>query len=73
MDYDLNVRFTYHVPFGDQTKRYEEIRKMALDYSFYLLDNCPDSRELSLAITKLEECVFWASAAIARHEENKEA
>ncbi len=29
---------------------------------------CPDSRELSLAITHLEEVVFWANAAIARHE-----
>ena len=28
---------------------------------------CPDSRELALAITKLEEVVFWANAAIARH------
>jgi hypothetical protein len=29
---------------------------------------CPGSRELSLAITKLEEAVFWANAAIARNE-----
>lgn len=69
MDYDLNVRFTYHPPFGTQLARYAEIRNRALNYSDYLLENCPDSRELSLAIRKLEEAVFWANAAIARHEE----
>ena len=71
MDYDLNVRFQYHPPFGDQQGRYQIIRKIAWDYADYLLKNCPDSRELSLAITKLEEVVFWANAAIARHEEEK--
>ena len=68
MDYDLNVRFTYHKPFGTQPMRYEEIRNLAYGYSQYLVNNCPDSRELSLALTKLEEVVFWANAAIARHE-----
>jgi hypothetical protein len=72
MDYDLNVRFTYHAPFGSQPERYEEIRARALDYADYLLKRCPDSRELSLAITHLEEVVFWANAAIARHEEKPE-
>jgi hypothetical protein len=68
-DYDLNVRFTYHKPFGTQTMRYEEIRNMAWEFSKMILNDCPDSREVSLAITKLEEAVFWANAAIARHEE----
>ena len=69
MDYDLNVRFTYHKPFGTQPLRYEEIRATAWEFAEYLVNNCPDSRELSLAITKLEEAVFWANASIARHEE----
>ena len=29
---------------------------------------CPESREKSLAFTKLEECIMWANAAIARNE-----
>jgi hypothetical protein len=66
--YDLNVRFTYHAPIGSQPARYEEIRARALDFAEYLEKRCPDSRELSLAITHLEETVFWANAAIARHE-----
>ena len=71
MDYDLNTRFTYHKPFGNQPERYESIRGLALEFADILLNKCPDSRELSLAITKIEEAVFWANAAIARHEEEK--
>lgn len=29
---------------------------------------CPDSREKSLAMTKLEEVMFWANASIARNQ-----
>lgn len=28
----------------------------------------PNSREKSLAMTKLEECVMWANVSIARNE-----
>jgi len=34
----------------------------------YINENCPDSREKSLAFTKLEEAVMWANASIARNE-----
>lgn len=60
--------FTYHPPKGDQTNRYELIRAEAGRLSHLLNTNCPPSRELSLAQTKLEEAVFWANAAIARNE-----
>ena len=69
MDYmDLKNRFTYHAPFGDQTERYENIRKQIFDLAVFLEGQCPNSRELSLAITKLEEVGFWANASIARNE-----
>lgn len=35
-------------------------------------DVCPDTRELSLAMTKLEEAMFWANAAIARNHDRLE-
>lgn len=28
----------------------------------------PDSREKSLSITKLEECMMWANACVARND-----
>ena len=46
----------------------DHLRAMAKRYAMVLNTVCPESRELSLAITKLEECVFWANAAIARNE-----
>ena len=60
--------FTYHSPKGDQPERYEAIRRNAKSLAFLLVDLCPDSRERSLAMTKLEECVFWANASIARNK-----
>ena len=63
---ELAVRFSYHPPAGGQPEKYEALRAKALDFAIELHKKCPSSRELSLAITKLEECVFWANAAIAR-------
>ena len=64
----FHLDFSYHVPRIDQTGRYREIRDRAGLFAVFLFENCPRSRELSLAITKLEEAVFWANAAIARNE-----
>jgi len=65
---DLEKRFTYHPPKGDQVQRYDVIRKRILELAEFLDAFIPDSREKSLAITKLEEVVMWANAAIARNE-----
>lgn len=64
----LDNNFTYHAPRGDQSERYQALRGMAKDLAFAICDNCPDSRERSLALTKLEEAIFWANASIARNE-----
>ena len=68
---ELNKRFVYHKPFGDQSERYGHIRSFTLELATLLVDSCPESRELSLALTKLEESVMWANASIARNEEEK--
>ena len=65
---DLETRFTYHAPKGDQAERYTLLRQEAHTLAKSINARCPDSREKSLAITKLEEVVFWANAAIARNE-----
>lgn len=65
---DLENRFTYHKPKDDQPDRYVAIRALGRDLAQQLDALCPDSREKSLAITHIEEAVFWANAAIARNE-----
>ncbi len=64
----IESAFVYHAPKGDQTARYEQIRSMAKHVAFNLIQHCPDSRERSLALTHLQECIMWANAAIAINE-----
>lgn len=64
----IENRFTYHPPKGNQQIRYEKIRNEAKKFAQMIEYNYPDSREQSLAFTKLEEAVMWANAAIARNE-----
>ena len=65
---NLNNIYTYHAPKGDQQERYEDIREKARELAEQIERCCPDSREKSLAHTKLEEAVMWANASIARNE-----
>ena len=60
--------FTYHKPFGTQTNRYEAIRYQAKILAQVINASCPESREKSLAFTKLQECIMLANAAIALNE-----
>ena len=68
MDTQIEKAFVYHAPKGDQPKRYEEIRAGAKMLASLINGQCPDSREKALAMTRIEEAVMWANAAIARNE-----
>jgi len=63
---DIENRFTYHAPKPGQPEQYQKLREHAKSLAYLILDNCPRSREASLALTKLEESIFWANASIAR-------
>jgi hypothetical protein len=66
---DIKKRFTHYPPNGNcQISRYEAIREGGRELAHFIDTECPDSREKALAITKLEEAVMWANAAIARNE-----
>jgi hypothetical protein len=65
---DLDHRFTYHPPKGDQAERYDKLRGYFKAMAKKIDEICPDSREKSLAITNLEQSCMWANAAIARNE-----
>lgn len=63
----IEVRFTYHPPRTGQPERYEKIRDEAKRLAYTLARECPVSRELSTALTRLDEVVMHANAAIARN------
>jgi hypothetical protein len=64
---EIETRFTYHAPKEGQPAKYECLRSGAKTLAKLILAKCPpECRETSLAITKLEEAIFWANAAIAR-------
>jgi hypothetical protein len=65
---ELDIRFTYHAPHGDQVERFVAMRDAAKDVALLIRDISPVSREQSCALTALDEVVFWTNAAIARRE-----
>lgn len=64
----LENSFTYHAPKTDQPARYVEMRDSAKNLAILIMEQCPRSRERSIAITKLEESIMWANKAIACNE-----
>ena len=64
----IENNFSYHPPKNDQQARYIDIRNAGKVCANKINKHCSDSREKSLAMTKLEEAVMWANAAIARNE-----
>lgn len=63
----IDNNYTYHAPTEEKIHYYTEIRNQAKRTAELINLRCPDSREKSLAMTKLEEAVMWANASIARN------
>lgn len=63
---DIENRFTYHQPTPEKTRMYEHLRYLGKDLAEAICERCPGGRERALALTKLEEAIFWANAGIAR-------
>lgn len=71
---DLYCRFAYHPPKDDAAvKAHGQVRYEVGDTARVLDELLPDGREKALAITKLEEAMMWANAAIARNGSKAEA
>ena len=51
----------------DHDKKSEKIHELAFDLASHIDEYCYDSREKSLALTKLEECLFWVDADLSRN------
>jgi hypothetical protein len=59
--------FSYHKPKEGQFERYEAIRAKAKELAVLIAESVPAGREQSLALTQLEQAMFWSNAGIARH------
>jgi len=64
---DLENRFMFH-PASTEEKRndHTSVRMKCLTLALELNEIIPDGREKSLAITHLEEVMFWSNAGLAR-------
>lgn len=64
---DLDNRFDFY-PANTKIKQdlHSDVRVECKALATFFDESIPDSREKSLAITKIEEAMFWANAGIAR-------
>lgn len=65
---DLVTRFAYHRPTNGKVKRHEDARFACFQAAMKLNELLPEGREKALVLTKLEEAMMWANAAIARED-----
>lgn len=66
--HDISNRFTFHpaTPENGKGAIHEAIRDLCGKLAHQLNETLPEGREKSLAITHLEEVMFWSNAAVAR-------
>lgn len=63
---DIKKRFDHHAPDEIKIQKHQIARTAAKRVAQDFDDFLPEGREKALALTKLEEALFWANAAIAR-------
>ncbi len=63
---EINRRFNYYPPNEERAAQHLEVREKLKAAAVLVVVTTPPSREQSIAITKLEEAMFWANAALAR-------
>lgn len=63
---DLANRFNYHAPNDSKRLAHQDVRMYCMQLADFLNGNLPEGREKAVAVTKLEEVMFWANAALAR-------
>lgn len=62
---ELRDRFSFHPADADKAARHEFIRDECFHLALHIKANTPPGREQSVALTKLQEVMMWANAAIA--------
>lgn len=65
---DIENRFAFHAATTEEKKdAHTSVRQHCRQLADFINEHCPEGREKSLAITHLEEVMFWANGAIARN------
>ncbi|GKU76849.1 hypothetical protein [Paenibacillus sp. L3-i20] len=67
MNPTIENNFSYHAPKEGQLAKYEAIQDKAKELAYLIDAEVPKSREQSVALTNLEQAVFWANAGISRN------
>lgn len=65
--------FDYQAPSNEQTERIVALRQSMKDLRDQLQNLIPESRERSMAITKLEEVSMWANKGVVFNGARPEA
>lgn len=64
---DIANRFAFHAATTDEKRdAHTSVRQLHRQLADEMNDRLPEGREKSLVLTKLEESMFWANAALAR-------
>lgn len=65
----VDHNFVNHPPSTPEVgKRLDYLTGLFQQLGYELVAELPDSREKSVALTKLEECSMWSKAAVARNQ-----
>ncbi|MDM2104332.1 Uncharacterised protein [Mycobacteroides abscessus subsp. massiliense] len=67
---DIEHRFAFHAATTEEKRaEHGSVRAACKELAHKFDRDLPPGREKSLALTKLEEAMFWANAAIARNRD----
>jgi hypothetical protein len=64
---DIEHRFAFHAATTTEKRdAHSSVRQACRRLADQINEQCPDGREKATALTKIEEAMFWANAALAR-------
>lgn len=71
---DIENRFAFHAATTEEKRdAHTSVRQQCRQLADFLNERLPEGREKSLAVTKLEEVMFWGNAALARDNKQESA
>jgi hypothetical protein len=66
---DIEHRFAFHAATTDEKRdAHTSVRQACRRLADQINEQVPEGREKSVALTKIEEAMFWANAALAREQ-----